>query len=169
MLSRTDDQVAVSPALIEERRLSRETLVDFHLHGDPATLPLSSVLVFPASAKAGTLLRAEVDRRPDVQVLAPRKVIEDLLAFVLQVKAIFDRLSGVLLLSTGLFSALVLLLSARLRADEFRTLHAIGCGRGAVLQLVLLELAGLVAAAAALAAALAWTVLHLLPDLIQTL
>lgn len=169
VLSRTEDQVAISPALIEERRLSRETLEDFHLHGDPADLPLSAVLVFPTDTKAGTLLRAEVDRRPDVQVLTPRKVIEDLLAFVLQVKAIFDRLSGVLLLSTGLFSALVLLLSARLRADEFRTLHAIGCGRSAVLQLVLWELAGLVAVAAALAAGLAWTVLRLLPNLIQTL
>jgi putative ABC transport system permease protein len=169
VLSRTEDEVAVSPALIEERRLGAENQADFHLHGDPAELPLSGVLVFPATEKAGTLLRATVDRWPGVQVLVPRKVIEDLLAVVLQIKSIFDRLSGVLVLSTALFSGLVLLLSARLRADEFRTLHAIGCGRGAVLQLVAWELAGLVLLAGGVAGALTLAVLRLLPDLVHTL
>lgn len=169
VLSETGSQVAISPALIEERRPSQGDPSRFHLHGDPSNLPLSGVLIFPESDKAGTLLRATVDRWVGIQVLVPRKVVEDLLAVVLQIKTIFDRLSAVLLLSTALFSGLVLLLSARLRTDEFRTLHAIGCGRAATFQLIAWELVGLLLGAALLAGLLSRATVHLLPDLVRTL
>lgn len=169
VLSRTEDQVAVSPALIEERRLTPEDLADFHLHGDPSRLPLSGILIFPSSPKAGTLLRATMDLRPGVQVVVPRRVIDDLLAFVLRIKTLLDRLSLVLLFSTVLFGGLVLVLSAQLRADEFRTLHAIGCGRGAVAQLVAWEVALLLLLGAVLAVILTAVALSLIPDLVQTL
>lgn len=169
VLSRTEDQVAVSPALIEERRLSGANAGTFHLHGDPASLPVSAALIFPDSRKAGTLLRSTADRWEGLQVLAPAKVIDDLLAFVLELKRLFDRLSSVLLLSAVLSSALVLLLSARLREAEFRTLHAIGCAPSAVVKLVLLEALCLVLFALVLAALWSGLALTLLPNLITTL
>ncbi|MDA1264245.1 MAG: hypothetical protein O2816_04105 [Planctomycetota bacterium] len=169
VLSRTEDQVALSPAFIEERRLTAENLAGFHLHGDADAMPLSAVLVFPANARAGDLMAPEVDDWVGLQAVRPETVVADLLAFVLEIKTLFDRLSAVLVLSTILFAGLVLTLSARLRADEFRTLHAIGCGRRAVWTLLAWEAAGLIALGALVA--LLWSALTqaLLPNLIQTL
>lgn len=166
VLSRTGDSVAVSPALIEHNAVSGDNVADFHLHGDPDELPLSSVLLFPEDAKAGTLVKAEVNAERAFQVVAPEAVIDDLMAFVFRIKALVDRISAVLVGSTVLFSGLVLLLSARLRAEEFRTLHAIGCGRWAVWKLYGIEVSGIVLTSIVVATCGVGAVLAWLPDLV---
>lgn len=168
-LSRTEDAVAVSPALIEHQRITPENVGDFHLHEDEADLPLSAVLVFPASAKAGTLLKARTNEAGRFQAVTPPAVVDDLLSFVFRIKRFLDRVAILLALSTAAFTGLVLWLSTRLRAEEFRVLDAMGCARGTVARLAAGEVAllaalGLAVAGAAVAATLAW-----MPDLVRTL
>ena len=168
-LARTEDAVAVSPALIEHQRVTPENARDFHLHGDEGALPLSALLVFPASAKAGTLLKARVNEAGEWQAVVPGTVVDDLVAFVFRVKGFLDRVSVLVAISTALFTGLVLLLSARLRQEEFRTLHAMGCGRRTVLEIAVVEVALLVAASVVLALGGVAATLRWLPDLVRTL
>jgi putative ABC transport system permease protein len=152
-----DDQtgsMAISGALIEENVMDATTIDSFHFHGDQDELPLSSVLIWPTNHKDRTLLKARVNDWPGLQMVTPIDVIDELMAKVVRIKSLLDRLAVLLAGSTGLLIALVLALSLRLRKGELMTLDRIGCARGTVAQLVLLEIL-VVAAASLLVAVLA--------------
>ena len=154
--------MAISGALIEENVMDATTIDSFHFHGDQDELPLSSVLIWPGSHKDQTLLKARVNDWPGLQMVTPIDEIDELMVKVVRYKSLVDRLAVLLASSTGLLIALVLALSLRLREGELMTLDRIGCARGTVVQLVLLEIlvvaaASLMIAALATVATLAWT------------
>ena len=153
VLAETEDHVAVSPALIEHGRLTDENAASFHAHGDPAAMPLSAVLVVPASAKAATLIAARTNASKTYQMVRPRAVVEDLMAFVFRIRALLDTFAALLGASTVVMTVLVVLLSMRIRAAEMRTLHRIGCSRFATAQLYALEIGMIVGASLVLAGA----------------
>lgn len=167
VIGAAEDSVAFSGALIEYNEVTPETAAAFHFHGDPARLPLSSVLVWPDDAKARTLMKARVNASAAYQMVAPAEVIDDLLAVVFRVKVLFDRFSIVLLASTTLLIGLVVLLTMRLRRREMDTLDRIGCAPRAVAALYALEIGGVVAASVLLAAGSTLLTLFLLPDLVR--
>ena len=169
VLSRSEDSVVISPALIEHGRITYENLRDFHLHGNRAELPLSSILFFPADQKAETLLRADLNSTQNIQAVAPDRVVEELLQVALRIKDLLDGLSVILIGSTILFCALVLTLTARLRQEEFRALHAMGCSSGATRHLILLELLIISGLAASLALVSMGLLDFLLPELTRVL
>ena len=168
-LSRTESSVSVSPALIEHQRVTDQNREEFHLHEEEDDMPLSAVLVFPSTKKAGTLFQTRLNQEGELQALTPRLVVADLLSFVFRIKRFLDVVAMMLLATTVLFTGLVLWLSTRLRADEFRVLDAMGCARWTVVRLaggevVLLAALGLGLAALGLGATLGW-----LPDLVRAL
>ena len=167
ILSRSEDSVSVSPALIEHDQVSEENLWDFHLHASPEELPLTAVLYFPADDKDQTILKAEFNRSAVHQMVVPRKVVDELLNYAFKIKRLLDGVALVLFLSTLVFGGLVLSLTARLRKEEFDMLHAIGCSRSATWKLVALELAGIVTLAAAGAASGLVLLITLAPDLVR--
>lgn len=169
VIGAAEGRVALSGALIEERRFDAEQRERFHYHGDEARLPLSALLLFPADEEARTILKARINGRRTEQALRPEQVVEDLLAVVFRVKALLDRIAVLLGVSTAALVALVAALSLRVRARELRTLDLLGAPRGFVARLVLLELGLVLALGAALAGAGAALVGALVPDLVTLL
>ena len=149
VLSRTDESVSVSGALIEYAEVTPENEASFHYHGDSSILPLSAILALPESQKDGTILKSGVNARRTHQAVTPSAVVDDLLGVVFRIKAFFDLVGAFLVATTAALVALVFLLSSRLRAPEMRTLDRIGAPRRAALGLVGLEVAGVLILATA--------------------
>jgi len=153
VLGADDSGVVLSGALLSAQEITPENLSSFHAHGDEATFPISAILFWPASEKEGVLLRTKINQQGDYRMLRPVEVVEELLSYVLQVRKLVDLLSWVLGSVTLLLSALVYLLSSRLRQAEFRTLRRMGSPRAFIAQLLAFELLIVVLLAVALAAA----------------
>ena len=169
VLQRTQDNVAVSQAMIEYNEVTPDNLDSFHFHGDTSALPLSSVLVFPPDDRAGTLIKAKINTSKTYQMVVPREVIADLMSFVFRIKSVFDTFSLVLGISTGLMTLLVILLTMRARAAEMEALNRIGCSRFTVAKLYATEIGIILVISLALAAAGVGVTLVALPDLVRTL
>ena len=151
VIARGQDAVAFSGALIEFNEVTPENLGGFHSHARLEELPLSAVLVVPRDEKAATVMKARVNASEAWQMASPSAVIDELLSFVFRVKALLDACASVLAASTLAMTGLVLLLSARIRAAEMRTLQRLGAARGTVARLYLSEMALVVAASSAVA------------------
>ncbi len=151
VLARTDDNIVANAALVEYTEITDENIGSFHFHADRDHLPLASLIVVPNSAKDSTLLKGKFSVSQTRQLLDPQAVVADLLGLVFRIKAFLDRAAWVVYLIAGLFTALVVLLSLRLRREERAVLTRIGCSRGTIFKLQLQELgillfAGLVSA-----------------------
>ncbi|MDB4736331.1 hypothetical protein OAF93_01030 [Planctomycetota bacterium] len=168
VLSRADESVAVSGALMEYAEVTEENEGSFHYHGDTALLPLSAVLALPASRKDGTLLKSAVNAEGSFQAVTPAAVIGDLLGVVFRIKAFFDLVGVFLLGTTALLVSLVFLLSSRLRGAEMRTLDRIGAPRRVGAGLIGIEAALVLLLAGALAGGATAATLRWLPDLVST-
>jgi putative ABC transport system permease protein len=153
VLGKTEDHVALSPALIEYNEITEENADSFHCHAAPDTLPLTAVLFWPATEKDGTLAKARVNTGDEYQVLVPRTVVADLLEFVFRIKRLFDLFAALLGACTVALTVLVLWLSTRLRRGEVATLHRIGCAPRTVAKLYAVEVLFILLLAAALAGA----------------
>lgn len=168
VLGRDPERGTVMGAGVKEAtEITPENEASFHVHGDPATFPLTSFLVLPVDDKAATILKGRYRLSETAQMLEPPEVVEELLGLVFKVKAFFD--ANVLLVSvaTGLLLGLVVLLTLRVRRREFETLARIGCGRGTLVRIVLTEWLVLVVLGVGLAALLGSTLLRvLLTDLL---
>ena len=140
VIGRTEDQVVLSPALIEANEVTTDNLASFHIHATEDELPLTAVLFWPADEKGATIVRARVNQSDGYQMVSPRGVVDELLASVFRVKSLLDALGVVLGASTVVLTGLVVVLSLRLRAREMATLHRIGCGRFTTARLVGAEL-----------------------------
>lgn len=165
LLGKTDEHVTVGPAMIEYNEVTADNAASFHVHGDRSGLPLTATIVFPPDVKSATILRERVNQRTDAQMVVPSEVIDDLMAFVFRVKTLFDAIAIVLGACTVLLTALVVLLSLRIRAGEIETLNRIGCARYTVTKLVGLEIVLVLLASVLLAFGGAWVLGDLAPEL----
>ena len=168
VLSRTEDSVAVSGALIEYAEVTPENEASFHYHGDTSLLPLSAVLAVPHSVKDGTLLKSGVNARKKRLAVTPTAVIDDLLGVVFRIKRFFDLVGAFLVGTTAALVALVFLLATRLRARELVTLDRMGAPRRAAAALVGLEITAVLAVATAAAWLMTAGTLAALPDLVAS-
>jgi len=157
-------KVVAGEQLIRFQEFTAENLASFHLHGAVADLPLTSILVFPHSQKDADLLAANYNLSPERQVLDTRSVMSELMSLVLKVKRWFNAIFAVFLVAMTLFLGLVVLLSLRLRRGEMATMFKLGCARGTMVRLQVLEWCLLLLAAFVLAAVLAFAVLAFAPD-----
>lgn len=169
LIGRTDEHVALSGALVEANRVSAENLQRFHLHGDPATLPLTAIIVDPSAVKAGTIAKARLNAGSTAQMVEPRLIVDELLRFVFRVKSMLDALSVALAVCTVGLGVLVLTLSLRLRRTEIETLHRMGCGRHTVPLLCGGEIALLVGAGVFMAIVAVAVTIRLAPELVSFL
>lgn len=163
VIARQGERVALSEALRTYQEVTEENAQSFHVHGSKDNFPLTAVLLYPRDARAATILEARLNARSGqgagVQAIEPAAVVDELIAFVVRLRLVFDAISLVLAASTGALIALIATLGYRLRADELRTLADMGASRRAGLVLVGGEVLGLIALGAGLALALAWAVL----------
>jgi len=169
ILERTDRSVSVSEEMIEYNEITPDNIATFHIHGSDADLPLSGGLFFPSTPKSGTIVAARANMMRATQMVSPRGVIDELLSYVFKLRSLLDALFTMTAVTTVLLTALIALLTARVRAAEFATLHRLGCGRWFVARLLAAEFAMIAFAGLAAAVAGSAAVLALLPDLVRSL
>jgi len=169
VLARENGHVRANAAVETRVEIARESLASFHFHGDPAEFPLSALIVVPHDEKGRTIVSARYAAGSEWQIVAPQDVVRELLGVVVRVEAFFDVNFAVVALSNGLFLALVVLLSMRLRKSERETMHRLGSSRRIVLRLQLAELVLIIAASTVLAGLAAFVLLALAPELFEVL
>ncbi|MCB9548197.1 MAG: hypothetical protein H6706_20460 [Myxococcales bacterium] len=148
---------AMDPGLATAQVVNDENRASFHAHGDPATFPLTAIIVVPPDDKSATLLKARTNARPGLRMISPAAVVDELLGIVLKIKRFFDAHQAITGFATLLFVGLIIGLSARMRRDELWTLAQLGASRGFALRLQAAEwlLMGVAATALALLGVLA--------------
>ncbi len=156
LIGKTDEYVALSGAVLTEQDVTTADAASFHIHADRADLPITAALVYPDTEKTSTIVRTAINATTDLQAVEPTRVIDELMAFVVRVRLVFDALALVLGVSTVALIGLISALSYRVREDEIRTLTEIGCARFAVARLFGYELGVILALGAVVAAALVW-------------
>ena len=120
--------------------ITEKNATSFHFHGSRDTYPISSILVFPKSDKALTILRGQyfsIDET--VQIVRPSEVMESLLRRILRVRSYIVAAVGLISLVTLLTLILVFVLSIRLRRAELATMSKIGCSRYRISSLLSME------------------------------
>lgn len=123
----TTGNSVLPPSATTYVEVTPDNVGDFHFHGEDARFPLSAAIVIPHDAKSRTILRARHETARTVELVEPLEVVRELMQVVLKVKRLLDLNSVLVLVATFLLVGLIVLLSARLRADERRTLVKIGC------------------------------------------
>ncbi len=143
-LERSAQQVVVSEALVDDNEVTPENVERFHLHADPASLPITAVVVVPSSEKEMSILKARTNAGRSVQMVSPADAVAEMLGYVARVRQLLDGLSVVLLGFAGAMLGLVLTLSVRMREREIQTLSRIGVSRWTIRAMFIWECAGVV-------------------------
>jgi putative ABC transport system permease protein len=160
LLKRKDGTATANAKLIQYNEITDENADSFHFHGDPASYPLSSVIVVPNDDKAGVLLRGRFVNDPARQLLRPAQVVEGLNAQIFRFERVLQIIVWTVGLATALMFVLVMVLSWRLRADELRTMTRLGCSRWKAVQIMGAEVFLMVGTSVALAAFLGFVMAH---------
>ncbi len=159
VLERSDTNVVANAALPQFMEITSENSASFHFHAEPEDLPITATLAWPNDEKSRALLLGRFNTgHGDTQILVSTEVVGEMLGLVFKVKRFFDANFALFAVSTGLFLALTILLSLRLRRREMQTLFQLGCSRGTVFWLQAAELAIVLAISLCVAAALTATV-----------
>ena len=170
ILKVTDTQVVANEALPRYAEVTPNNIGSFHFHAGPEGLPLTAVIAIPHDDKSRVLLEGRYDNdSTSIQILRPGRVVDDMMAMVLKVKRIFDLGAVAVGIITGLFLALVILLSARLRKREMHTMFKLGCSRMTMFWVQCTEVVLVLVAGVVCAAALALLSLPLATDLFKNL
>lgn len=169
VLERSPGEVVVSEELVEDLSLTSANQSSFHVHADPATLPLSAVLLMPRTQKDVSILKAKVNAGPRVQVVVPEAAVGEMLGYVARVQALLDALAAVVIVLACAMIALVTALAARVRAREIETLARIGVSRGVIVAIFAWEIAALSASGVAFALLVVAGLRAFPPDLVKLL
>jgi len=137
-----------SPAVREFTEVTTDNLGSFHFHGDPASFPLTAVIALPHDERAETLLLGRfIADDSAYMAVRPMDVVSDLFERLLPLKRLLSIQNVFLAVVVISLITLVVLLSLRLRKDEFETMQFMGCSPGTITFLWLSELALLLLAA----------------------
>jgi putative ABC transport system permease protein len=154
VLSRKGDRITANAAVVQYNQITPENIDSFHFHGDLSSYPLSTVIAVPNSEKARTLLLGRYQSDDENQLVDPRLVMDELLATVLTVREYVIAAVAIAGCATLLTTALVFLLSIRLRRREIDTMMKIGASRQTIWSVLISEVAAVLLFAAALAGGL---------------
>jgi putative ABC transport system permease protein len=154
VLKTEGDRIVANASLVQYNEITPDNIDSFHFHGSSAELPLSAVLPVPRSDKARVLVQGRYQSHPELQLLEPGAVIDQLLDTVFAVQGYVLVAMGLVGVATAGVVILVFLLSWRARRSEQDTLHRLGGSRTAILALMLSEVVMVLLAASLLAALL---------------
>lgn len=139
ILSRDKNNVVANANLTSYIEITPENIAGFHFHGNEADLPLTSVICVPKDLKSATIIKARYKLSKTVQLLSPASVISELLLLVFKVELFLHSSFLLVGAATAALLGLIVMLSIRLRKDEFSMLHAIGCSRKTVAGMISVE------------------------------
>ncbi len=157
----SSNNIVANAALPTYQEVTSSNAASFHWHGDPATFPVSAIIVVPHDDESSAILRGRYqDPKATVQLLVPKQVVAETLDLVFRVKHFFDAQSLLVGVMTVLLLALVVLLSLRLRRGEMETMFKIGCARSMIFSMQATEIVIVVIVGVAIAGGLSWVVLR---------
>ncbi len=137
VLSRSDKLVTTSTKIKQYTEINVDNLGSFHFHGDPSIYPLTAIIAVPNDKKSATILSGRyLSEQKNQQIVRPKKVIEDLLGNIFQIKEFIDAVVLIVAIAMVLAIFLVFSLSFRLRQKEISTILHLGCSRSTVVQLI---------------------------------
>lgn len=167
LLKTEDNNLVGNASVMMFNEVTDANFGSFHFHGDPATFPLSAVLVLPENPKAEALLAGRFAKSKEEQLIRPRDEMEALLTQLVRLEGFAA--SALLLTATAalLVTALVFALSFRLRRREFQTLEDVGVSRAALICVQVLEIVLIGVAAAGIGGGLLAVASYAAPSLLR--
>lgn len=133
VLRRDEDNIVANAGVVQYNEITADNLESFHFHGDISAFPLTAVIVAPPDQRSSALLQGRYQSPSEaVQIVRPHEVMDELMATVLTVERFVVAGAVVVGIATFATTALVFLLSLRLRRREIETLFKIGGSRLAV-------------------------------------
>lgn len=154
----TQGDIVAAANIVEFNRITQENIDSFHFHGDPASYPVSAILLIPNDTRDATILRGRyLDPENAVQMIVPKDVIGELVGRIFRIKSLLDAVTLIVGAAALAAVGLAVFLTYRLRAREIQTAFKIGARRGMILRLlaaetvILLCFAGMIASGIALA------------------
>jgi putative ABC transport system permease protein len=132
VLSRDDASVTANAALKQFNEITDENRDSFHFHGDDGDYPISGAIVVPRDKKSEAILLGRFIDVNDLQLVAPRAVIAELLETVFTIQNFVLVTMVLVSAATFVMIVLVLALSLRLRARERLTLQRMGAAGGSI-------------------------------------
>ena len=140
ILDADDEVVTAGASVMPYLEISDQNQNEFHFHSAMHELPITALLIWPSSTKAETLLLGKFNHSSNrLQLIRPLDVVESMMAWVIRVKSFMDLNYLLIALTVFGLACMILLLSNRLRREEFETFHYLGCRRTFVSRLVLCE------------------------------
>jgi len=125
--------------VISYTEITESNLNSFHFHGASEDLPLTSIIVLPNDEKAAVITAGRINAQGHYNAYRPAKVMEEFFGLVFAIHKIFNSYFILVMTAVSCFIAIAVLLSSRLRRDEFTTIQKLGGSRFVVLKLYLCE------------------------------
>lgn len=170
ILKKDATNVTANAKLMQYQEITEDNIDSFHLHGDPATFPITAVLAVPLDDKSGTILQGRyLDAGNPYQIVRPTEVIDALLATIFRIRTVLD---GIILLvgfTTLLALVLVFSLSLRLREHEIETISKLGASRATVACLLGAEISIIIVISALICFAILLLAGHLDQEIVRRL
>ena len=141
LLSKTNSNAVVSPALLSYTEITADNIDSFHFHGNPESFPVDAMIAIPKDKKSGLMLRGRFETNPsDLQILVPKLIIDNLINTVVSVKNIVILTAIIIGFATTIILILVFALSIQLRHQEIKTLRYIGAEKRRINQILGIEI-----------------------------
>ncbi len=137
ILKKDKGNVTANAKLMQYAEITEENIDSFHLHGDPATFPLTAVLAIPYDKKSSTILQGRYLNKDTIyQIVRPKEVVDTLMATIFKIRNVLDAVIVLVGSATLLALVLVFSLSLRLREGEIDVIFKIGCSRATTARLL---------------------------------
>lgn len=168
VLEREGNRVVANAAVLSYTEITPDNIASFHFHGDPEHFPVDAVIAVPNDRKSGIMLRGRYETGEEtVQMLVPLRVVGGLLDTVFSVRDFVVLGSIGVVIATAAITALVFVLSIRLRRQEIDTIRKIGGPRRRITAILLAEIFMVVCGALLIAAGMTLAVSRLSGVLVQ--
>jgi putative ABC transport system permease protein len=140
VLKKENDRIVANAALVQYNEITPDNVESFHFHGDSGGNPLTAILAVPSDDKSLALLLGRYQDDPQLQLLQPQAVMDELLATVFAVQRYVLFAMALVGAATAAVVVLVFLLSLRARRAERDTLWRLGGARSLVAALMMAEI-----------------------------
>jgi len=165
ILSETNDCAVMKKNVITYTEITDDNVASFHFHGDDQELPLTAIIVLPQDERAAVITAGRINAQGKYSAYRPNVVMEEFFGLVFAINKIFNSYFILVMSAVICFIAIIVLLSARLRRDEFKTIRILGGSRFMVFKLYFCEYFILVTSSLILALILAGQTLSILRNI----
>ena len=154
VLKKEGERIVANAALVQYNEITPDNIDSFHFHGDSGRNPLTAILPVPANDKAKVMIQGRYQSHPQLQILQPRAVMDELLDTVFAVQRYVLVAMALVGVATAAVVLLVFLLSLRARRAEIETMSRLGGSTAVIGSLMLAEIAIVLLSSLALAGVL---------------